>query len=341
MALLTSTAVGCTARRARRLGGSRSSALAIAVGLIVVASPQLADGFNCTAAGDRCYVNIRWFDRTVPYTVRIGPSSRLAAAFVQGAAGRAFDRYNDIECADLRFVFAGVVRADEPLDGANEVTGVASGWVDAGRDPNAAALTLVSFGVESGRIVQARVEVNEQFHQFVDADADPCTDAFDLEAVLTHEAGHMAGLSHPCEFPGVIASACPIVDCNALLATLAPGAPLPTMWPVVPACDVALRTLEADDIAGICTLYPTQEPSRACFPLPDQVESYVSNEAFGCRVANNQGARVPKSMPWGAILVLLCGLKGLLRGGVRATNRSNDRCASPKSGRAGENRYRG
>jgi MYXO-CTERM domain-containing protein len=66
--------------------------------------------------------------------------------------------------------------------------------------------------------------------------------AYDLQSVITHEAGHFMGLAHAT-------MACSLVEGNC-----------PTMSPSYPQDSLAFRTLEQDDIEGICNIYP---PGRA------------------------------------------------------------------------------
>ena len=253
-------------------------AVGYVVGGMTAAAP--AHAFECTAARERCFVNLTWPDRVVPYVVRIPTQSAMPSALLEGAATRAFDRWTNVSCSDLEFVFTGVTRSDEPLADVNEVVTVDAGWTATGRDPRAAALTTVSFGDRTGTIFGARIEINDDGFDFIDLDGGGCVAEFDLEAVLTHEAGHMVGLAHPCE-GAATDNFCPVTICDA---TTVEGE-LPTMWWNTPTCNDALRTLEADDVEGLCFLYPAGQPTRNCFALPDQDEPYVANQPFGCNTA--------------------------------------------------------
>ena len=62
-----------------------------------------------------------------------------------------------------------------------------------------------------------------------------CSGGFYIEDIAAHEFGHALGLGH---------------------STLQPA----TMYPSVSTCSTALRTLDADDIAGVRALYPVQSP---------------------------------------------------------------------------------
>jgi hypothetical protein len=107
---------------------------------------------------------------------------------------------------------------------------------------NALALTTVTYNFKTGEIYDADMEINAT-EQLSVADP-PAATAFDLQSIITHEAGHFLGLNHS-------------LDPNA------------TMWAEYTRGSESFRRLSADDIAGICEIYP---PARVapCSEAPRQ-----------------------------------------------------------------------
>lgn len=109
-------------------------------------------------------------------------------------------------------------------DGRNEVIVHATDW-PAPLGAGAVAHTVIY--VVGDRIVEADVHLNAKDYAFADGDV---AGTSDLRAVLTHELGHLLGIGHS-EVPR---------------ATMAAGLP----------AGIAARSLEDDDVAAVCALYP-------------------------------------------------------------------------------------
>jgi hypothetical protein len=116
-----------------------------------------------------------------------------------------------------------------------------SHWEGKDFPPTAFGLTLVWHHPMTGQIYDADMQINETLGAISICENENCErDEVDLENVITHEAGHFLGLGHS----GVDGS---------------------TMFASADAGETIKRTLEADDIAGICSIYGAL-PVAACDP---------------------------------------------------------------------------
>jgi hypothetical protein len=142
-------------------------------------------------------------------------------------------------------------------------------WEDGDPDhsADAIALTTVQFVVSTGEILDADMELNgwngslaaSTGFYFTCASPGlgitvPCpsvgaTDCiqFDVRNTVTHEAGHMLGLDHVC-----VTSTTPGPTCPAGGSVMEPNAR---------EGEIDKRTLRADDVSGVCTIYPAGGPT--------------------------------------------------------------------------------
>ena len=115
-------------------------------------------------------------------------------------------------------------------------------------DPNnTLALTTVTYGIDSGEIYDADIEVNTAQHT-VTAQEPPPAGAYDFQAILTHEAGHFFGMAHATNTSPI------------MYAQYKPGA-------------IALTD---DDITGICSVYPPLPKSGGCTAAPATQDRYAA-----------------------------------------------------------------
>jgi hypothetical protein len=105
-------------------------------------------------------------------------------------------------------------------------------------DPvNTLALTTVTYGVNDGEIFEAYTEVNTTPGHTVSTEEPPPSGTFDLQAILTHEAGHFLGLAHATDTHSI------------MYAYYQPGA----------------INLTPDDDGAICSVYqPTSSSGGSC-----------------------------------------------------------------------------
>jgi hypothetical protein len=124
----------------------------------------------------------------------------------------------------LRVIGARALVGDGANDGRNDVIVHTADWPTE-LEPGALAHTVIY--LQGGRIVETDVHVNAFEHTF---SIGAKSGAWDLRSVLTHEFGHVIGIGHS------------MVPAATMDAGLAAG--------------IAARSLEADDVTAVCTLYP-------------------------------------------------------------------------------------
>lgn len=127
--------------------------------------------------------------------------------------------YPQVECSESRY---------NQSDGNQNVwTFRDKDWPHQGGGDATIALTLVSFSPKTGEIYDVDVELNSYQRTFR---LETTGTGDDLQSVVQHESGHFLGLAHSSDFEA-------------------------TMWANYSG-SVDMRTLDADDIAGICAIFP-------------------------------------------------------------------------------------
>ena len=252
-----------------------------------------ASAFECKRSDGPTRASLTWAERTIEFGVLAGPDEPMETV---AAALRA---WTTVGCTDLRFIERGFV--DEASAPPATLSFIDAGWVDGSRPESAVALTTTTYNRFTGAILEGRIEVNRDGFRFDGPDA--CHPAgrpyFDLQAVLTHEVGHLVGLDHTQVLFGDERD--------------------PTMAPSVGVCEQDMRSLEDDDEDAICTLYPQGRPNGSC-DVFSNTPGFVSNRTFGCRSSPSR-----PSWDWGlTALVVFLGLS------ERRVRRS---CSRPRSAR--------
>src|SRR5262249_43161433 len=105
---------------------------------------------------------------------------------------------------------------------------------------NTLALTTVTYNLDTGEIYDADMELNSADNDFTVGDTNV---DFDLLSIVPHETGHFLGLAHSHESTA-------------------------TMWPSYDPPTTNLRHISADDIAGICAIYPPGSDRTCCDATP-------------------------------------------------------------------------
>ena len=218
---------------------------------------------TCTVAPGECVsegIPLSWPVSCINYAIQKDASKRAGYDEVSAAADAAFQSWRNVTCSTgvtpaLEFLNLGPVECarHEYNDQSKSFGGNANVIIfhDDGGDVAAMdqqlAITTVTFNVNTGEIYDADIEVDSS--KPISTSTPVPALQYDLQSILTHEVGHFLGMAHsnvPC----------------------AGGPDCATMDAVYRTGSDDFRTLEADDIAGICTIYPTGRAAidNACAP---------------------------------------------------------------------------
>lgn len=199
----------------------------------------------CLEGGKPLY----WGGRCISFGIQRDASPLRGIDFetTRNIVGGAFAKWMGVDCGgvgpSLQLSDFGAISCDRQE--YNQTAGNANVWMF--RDDywpysgaNATlALTTITFNVKTGEIFDADVEINSIQSPLTLGDANIQAD---LDSIVTHEAGHFLGLSHSCEKDA-------------------------TMEAQYKLGEAGLRTLEPDDVAGVCTLFPPGS-GQSCDPTP-------------------------------------------------------------------------
>ncbi|WP_437680900.1 matrixin family metalloprotease [Sorangium sp. So ce131] len=210
---------------------------------------------------------LRWPGDCIGFAVQEDASDEVTYKQISDALDTAFRTWTEAPCGagtpGIRVQNLGPASCDKVemnvrdkktriVDGlvpgnVNVITFRDMGWLALGgrHEADQLALTTVHFDPKTGDIWGADMEINTDLYDYSTEETVPAPKN-DLHSVVTHEVGHFLGLDHT------------------------PVSPEATMFATYDWNDpMAFRTLHADDIAGICQIYPPRDLSTsACNPLP-------------------------------------------------------------------------
>jgi MYXO-CTERM domain-containing protein len=204
----------------------------------------------CTLEG----IPLDWAKPCIGYSLNVLGARALEPSRVAPIADRSFARWTTGASCAAGAIGVSVVRHPDLVtcdvdhyssEGGNvNVLAFVGDWDERDYAPSAFALTQTKYVVSSGRIVDADLLFNEEFWEFAECPEAGCTDGrVDLENTLVHEAGHFLGLSHSPDETSV-------------------------MWGCGDPGDTSKRELQADDLAGICSIYAGRVYGDSCDPTP-------------------------------------------------------------------------
>jgi hypothetical protein len=196
---------------------------------------------------DDCGTPIAWPSPCIEYSIQVNASQKVTFAQTQTLMKAAFAQWTGAACS------SGTPRVEvtegppalcdqheynQTAGNANIILYHDDAWPYEGSD-NTLALTTVTYNLDTGDIYDADMELNSADNAFTVGDT---AVGFDLLSIVTHEAGHFLGLAHSHDQTA-------------------------TMWPVYNEHTTNLRNISADDIAGICAIYPPGSIGT-CDPTP-------------------------------------------------------------------------
>ena len=205
------------------------------------------DAHNCLSDGKP----LVWSSTCITVSVQAtgSPKQHISYADAEASVARAFATWTSAPCDGGRPSIAVHVEGPVTCDAseynadrgnANIVVFREDSWPYVGGQ-DALGLTRIRFDPETGEIYDSDIEVNAVDEALSVGEPRPAE--VDLDSLLTHEAGHLLGLAHAQD-------------------------PTATMFPGYHPGSIDLRSLAADDVTGVCSVYPhsRQASSSSCEP---------------------------------------------------------------------------
>ncbi len=183
-----------------------------------------------------------WNDACVSYDVQKDASAQISYAIAAPIVAAAFGKWTSSACPTPGMPRVGIQAVDRgPVDCAkveynsdqgNQHVIIFRDTLDPKTEQhfsgtNTLGLTTVTFNPATGEIYDADTEINATVSLSV---GDPVS-GYDFESIITHEVGHFLGLAHSADAAAT------------MFAQYIPGS-------------TKMRTLTADDEAGLCSIYP-------------------------------------------------------------------------------------
>lgn len=189
-----------------------------------------------------------WRSGCIDYSLDAAGGAHVSYVAAQRAAREAFAAWTTHMCEgtsrtsiDVHTtgpLFGAVVEYSSMLPNRNVIVFRDAGWphksaaqIEGGGRSQELALTTLTYLPETGELLDADIEINSSDYNIVPVVEKAGLDVYDLQVVLTHEAGHFLGLAHS-HSPGSV------------------------MFSRGEGEDVAKRRISEDDALGICAAYP-------------------------------------------------------------------------------------
>ena len=239
-------------------------------------------------------VPVRWFKNPVEIKISTVEPMDVSWLDLDGALRRSMETWNAVDqCTLPLLVHSGTTdvtigEAPEEIDAfaENTVLPIHSPevWSSKGYSSSLLAITSLTYDRQSGVLVDADIEINDWNHIFSSQDS-AVQGANDLENTLTHEIGHLLGMDHS-------------EDVDA------------TMYGQAPDAEDKKRTLENDDVDGVCDLYKDYTiPDTASLPEHNHVEAHHETSSCASFTSPSPGFL----WLYGGLVLVLLGLRSSRR----------------------------
>jgi hypothetical protein len=203
----------------------------------VPAPPDFEPASKCWDEGKPLY----WANACVGYSMNAAASRQIPLADASSFVARAFETWTTAACPAGEPPSVGVYelgttttdRAEYNVNGPNANVIVFHDSALPHHDVGTVALPTLTFDPDTGEIYDADVEINTSEVQFSFTDVVP-QDGVDFATIMAYEAGRFLGLANT--------SAKNATEGAMMNGAYSPGS--------------SNRTLSADDIAGVCSVYP-------------------------------------------------------------------------------------
>jgi hypothetical protein len=258
--------------------------------------PDVGTRSVCTpAAVEDCGTPLFWASPCITFSMQQDGSSQIGVPEATQIFQTAFATWMAADCgggatphillSDAGPVGCHVQEYNQDRGNANIIMFRDDDWPYAGVSTTL-ALTTVTYNLDTGEIYDADMELNSFGSDFTVGDTGI---VFDLLSIAVHETGHFLGLAHS-----------PNSDA--------------TMFASYKEGDIELRSLSADDVAAICTVYPPAGPVDAsCDDTPRHgFSSECGSEQPAPPDSGGGCCAVAGSAPRGVPGPLACALLALL-----------------------------
>ncbi len=262
------------------MASRRAALLALLVGAGLALGPARAAAFTRSTTVAAPFAPLFWRHRSVILEPSYAPLPGVPMTAQHDALFNAMAAWNDAGsgCSDLQLLLGeetfetGTVRSTGGSDDHRRVVFRTESWVG---DPCLGdrcqiALTTTRYHPRTGELRDADIDINAVEIRF-STTGEP--GAMDLESAITHEVGHLIGLGHTPD-------------------------PESTMFEALTTGETHFRSLAADDIDGLCFVYP------AGLVTPDAPLTPTQGLRGGCAVSTSPAS--------GAAWLVLAGLLLLL-----------------------------